>query len=65
MLADQIEALLTDKGYDADVIRAEIAEAGVEAVIPPRSNRRIPIPHDREKYRWRDLVEGPASFASW
>jgi transposase len=38
MLADRIEALLADKGYDADVIRT-------------------PIPHDREKYRWRNLVE--------
>lgn len=49
MVADRIEALLAD--------RAEIAAAGVEAVIPTKSNRRIPIPHDREKYRWRNLVE--------
>lgn len=51
MLGDRIGALLADKGYDADVIREEIAAAGVEAVIPAKSNRRIPIPHDREKYR--------------
>ncbi len=57
MLADRIEALLADKGYDADTIRAEIAEAGIEAVIPAKSNRRSLIPHDREKYRWRNLVE--------
>jgi len=57
MLADRIEALLADKGYDADAIRAEIAAVGVEAVIPAKSNRRIPTPHDREKYRWRNLVE--------
>jgi transposase len=25
--------------------------------IPTKSNRRIPIPHDRVKYRWRNLVE--------
>lgn len=23
----------------------------------PKSNRRVPIPHDRTKYRWRNLVE--------
>ncbi|MEO7682136.1 MAG: hypothetical protein ABIS14_15845 [Sphingomonas sp.] len=23
----------------------------------PPSNRRVPIPHDRQKYRWRNLVE--------
>ncbi len=57
MLSDRIEALPADKGYDADAIRAEIAAAGIEAVIPAKSNRRIPIPHNREKYRWRNLVE--------
>jgi len=57
MLEDRVEALLADKGYDADAIREEIAAAGVEAVIPSKSNRRVPIPHDREKYRWRNLVE--------
>lgn len=57
MLADRIEALLADKGYDADAIRVVLAKASVEAVIPAKSNRRKPIPHDREKYRWRNLVE--------
>lgn len=41
MLADRIEALLADKGYDADAIRQELAKADVEAVIPTKSNRRI------------------------
>ena len=50
MLADRIEALLANKGYDADAIRQELAKADVEAVIPTSCNRRIPIPHDREKY---------------
>jgi transposase len=57
MIADKIEALLADKGYDADTIRDELAKVDVEAVIPAKSNRREPIPHDREKYRWRNLVE--------
>lgn len=57
MLGDRIEALLADRGYDADAIREEIAKAGVEAVIPTKSNRRSPVPHDRYKYRWRNLVE--------
>ena len=42
MLGDRIEALLADKGYDADAIRAELAAAGVEAVIPTKGNRRVP-----------------------
>ena len=57
MLAEQIEALLADKGYDADAIRDDLARADVEAVIPAKNNRRTPIPHDRQKYRWRNLIE--------
>jgi transposase len=26
-------------------------------VIPAKANRRRPAPHDREKYRWRNLIE--------
>lgn len=57
MLGDRIEALLADKGYDTDAIRAQLAAANVEAVIPAKSNRRVPVAHDRAKYRWRNLVE--------
>jgi transposase len=57
MISDKIEAFLGDKGYDSDAIREELAKAEVEAVIPAKSNRKSPAPHDREKYRWRNLVE--------
>ena len=57
MVADRIAALLADKGYDADAIRDELARSGVEAVIPAKSNRREPVPHDRVKYRWRNRIE--------
>src|SRR3546814_13038400 len=57
MLAARVDALLADKGYDADAIRDTRAKADVEAVIPAKSNRRTPIPHDRAKYRWRNLTE--------
>ena len=57
MIGDRIEAFLADRGYDADAIREEIAAAGVEAVIPAKANRRTPAPHDRVKYRWRNLIE--------
>ncbi len=57
MISDKIEAFLADRGYDADAIREEIAKADVEAVIPAKSNRRTPIPHDRVKYKWRNLIE--------
>jgi transposase len=51
------EALLADKAFDADWIRAELNERGALAVIPAKSNRKHPIPYDREMYRWRHLVE--------
>jgi transposase len=57
MITDRIDALLADKGYDADAIRQELANAEVEAVIPAKRNRRIPAPHDPVKYRWRNRIE--------
>ncbi len=57
MLAERVDALLADKGYDADSIRDILAKANVESVIPAKRNRRTPIPHDRQKYRWRNLIE--------
>lgn len=49
--------LLGDKGYDSDAIREDLAQRGIEAVIPPRSNRKIKIEYDREAYKHRNLVE--------
>lgn len=57
IVADRIDALLADKGYDADAIREELADAKVEAVIPAKANRRNPPRHDRAKYRWRNRIE--------
>jgi len=57
MIGDRIEAFLADRGYDADAIRAEIATAGVQAVIPAKRGRRHPALHDREKYRLRNRIE--------
>jgi len=57
MVADKIEALLADKGYDADAIREELAKAEIEAVIPAKRNRKNPAPHDAEKDKWRNLIQ--------
>ncbi|MGQ3241670.1 IS5 family transposase [Shinella sp.] len=57
MISDRIDAFLADKGYDADAIREEIASANIEAVIPAKSNRRDPIPHDKAKQKWRNQIE--------
>jgi transposase len=51
------DALLADKAYDTDLIRDDLAERGIEAVIPSKSNRTDPIPHDEGKYRERNWIE--------
>ena len=57
MIADRIDALLADKGYDSDAVRDTLISMDVEAVIPARRNRRSPAAHDRVKYRWRNQIE--------
>lgn len=52
-----IDAFLANRGYDADAICEEIEAAGIEAVIPAKTNRRNPALHDRTKYKWRNLIE--------
>src|SRR5207253_8381063 len=50
------DRLLGDKGYDSDDIH-DLAERGIEPVIPPRSSRKTPIECDREAYKRRNLIE--------
>ena len=50
-------ALLGDKAYDADWLRDLLKNREIEAVIPSKVNRKVQIPHDEEKYKWRHLVE--------
>jgi transposase len=51
------QAIVADKGYDADHFVARITATGAQAVIPPRSNRRAPREFDRHLYRDRNLIE--------
>jgi transposase len=51
------EELLGDKGYDANWFRQALAERGITACIPSKSNRRKPIEHDRTLYRQRHKIE--------
>ena len=50
-------ALLADKGYDADWLRAALAERGLAACIPSKSNRKAPIPYDAVLYKKRHKIE--------
>lgn len=48
---------LADRAFDANWLRAALTSAGIEAVIPPQSNRRFPAEFDRDTYKWRHLIE--------
>ena len=51
------EAVIADKGCDADHLHQAIRDAGAEPVIPARSNRKAPWDHDKILCRERNLVE--------
>jgi len=51
------DALLADKAFDIDWIRAELDDRGASAVIPSKAGRKHPRPCDCAMYRWRHLVE--------
>jgi transposase len=51
------DALIADKAFDNDALRATLNERGAIAVIPSKTDRKAPIPHDAEMYKWRHLVE--------
>ncbi len=51
------EALLADKGYDADHFVESLTVRAIKTVIPPKSNRKIKRDCDFALYRERNLVE--------
>ena len=58
LLAGQrASAVFADKGYDADYIVDAIKAMGSEAVIPPKSNRRVAREYDAHLYKIRNLIE--------
>ena len=53
----QAEALLADRGYDADWFRNALIKMGISPCIPSRIAWKIPIPHDASLYRQRHRIE--------
>lgn len=50
-------AVLADKAYDSNAVRAIIAQIGAEAVIPSNRTRKIAIPHDAVACKQRNRME--------
>jgi transposase len=58
LIADlDFKRLIADRSYDADDFLALLAEKEIEAVIPPRKNRKVPRTYDQPLYKARHLVE--------
>lgn len=51
------EKLLADRAFDAHWLRKTLTSAGIEPVIPPRSNRRFPAEFDRATCKRRHPIE--------
>jgi transposase len=51
------QCVLADRAYDAGYVRAAIAHADAQAVIPSKKNRTEPIPHDAHAYKHRNQIE--------
>ena len=50
-------AFIGDKAFDSNQLHEFLVERGIEAVIPPRKGTRDRDDYDREKYKWRHLIE--------
>jgi putative transposase len=51
------KTMLGDKGYDADWFRNALAERGIAACIPSKTNRKVTIHYDQKLYRQRHKIE--------
>ena len=49
--------VIADKGYDSEKVLERVEELGANAVIPPRSNRKVKREYDRGLYKKRNLIE--------
>lgn len=50
-------SVLADRAYDSNAIRDLIARQKAQAIIPSMPQRNLIIPHDRERYKARNVVE--------
>jgi transposase len=50
-------ALIADKAFDSNAIITDLNERGAKIVISQHPRRALPLPLDREMYKWRHLIE--------
>lgn len=49
--------MIMDRACEGDETRQLVLELGFEPVVPPKSNRLKPWPHDRQLYKRRNEIE--------
>jgi transposase len=60
------KAMLADRGYDADWFRSALLARGITPCIPSKTNRKVPIPHDKALYKQRHRIENMfGRFKDW
>jgi transposase len=57
LVDQQAEAVIADRGYDADALVEQSKSLGARAVIPPKRNRKLQRPYDCELYKQRNRIE--------
>ena len=55
------DALIADKAYDSNAIRATVKAAGMKVVIPSNRSRKRYIRHDKVLDRERNRVEAAST----
>ena len=50
-------AMLGDRGYDADWFRGALTAKNITPWMPPKINRKVPIPHEWTLYRQRHKIK--------
>ena len=53
----EAENLIADRGYDTNDIVEAATKAGMQAIVPPKKNRKTKREYDRHIYKIRHLVE--------
>jgi putative transposase len=53
----EAEALLADKGYDANHLVEKMQDRGTQIVIPAKQNRKTQRAYDTDLYRERNRIE--------
>lgn len=61
----EFDNLLADKGYDANDLLEAVRNKQAEAVIPPKSNRKVLRDYNQELYKDRNLVERFINKIKW